>query len=312
MLHRGIWRTEVQLRINELRNRLAVLEASGKTNAAVEKCLDTAQAVLDAPSDWRGSMSAWWSGSAMTTAWGSVHEAEARLVADEGDEAVLAALPRLLDWVQRAMNGEAKVRHENSLKQQIEKGEPQPVAIQQAYYDVIAANSDRYSNLRAFRNTLVLVTSLLGALMLLLALVHLADPDFISLCTDAGTERSCLAGEEPGRGDLLALLLLGAVGGLLAIAFGLAETHSPPSRYDPKTWQLILKPVAGAATALAGVLLVQSDVVVGPTSTPSEALFLGYAIIFGFSQQLLTRFVDKRAGALVESDGKSGSEGAAP
>jgi len=63
---------------------------------------------------------------------------------------------------------------------------------------------------------------------------------------------------------------------------------------------------SGAATAVIGVLLVQSGIVVSPAQSASEALFLAYAAVFGFSQQLLTRFVDKRAGKLlgVEDDAK--------
>ena len=52
---------------------------------------------------------------------------------------------------------------------------------------------------------------------------------------------------------------------------------------------------------LIGVFLVQSHILVQPAgTTSSESLFLAYAAIFGFSQQLLTQFVDKRAGKLLD------------
>lgn len=81
-----------------------------------------------------------------------------------------------------------------------------------------------------------------------------------------------------------------------------ACARSAPSRYDPKAWQALLKPVAGSATALIGVLLIQADILLGPSDSRSEALLLSYAALFGFSQQLLTRFIDKKAEALIGNE----------
>jgi hypothetical protein len=62
--------------------------------------------------------------------------------------------------------------------------------------------------------------------------------------------------------------------------------------------------VAGAATALAGVLLLQANLLVRPAGSNTESVLLAYALLFGFSQQLFTQFVDKRAGNLIEAGGE--------
>ena len=71
-----------------------------------------------------------------------------------------------------------------------------------------------------------------------------------------------------------------------------------PSRYDPKSWQAFLKPATGAVTGILGVMLVQSELILAPTGNKDYVLLI-YAVLFGFSQQLFTRTIDKQADQLV-------------
>lgn len=304
---RGVWRTEVLLRIAEIRHRLATVgddRVAGRETvpAAIEELLGHAEMAVGRPPSLLAGVSSWWSGAAITAAWQSVHEAESKLVQLESDEDILANLPRVLAWIQRAMDPcPQRTHHEKTLTAQIEKRpeEADRLEIRQAFDDVIDANNERYASLRTFRNKLVLVTGILAALIAILAFWHLANPGFLTLCSGSGTDVSCLDGSEPRGPDVVLVALVGAVGGLLSIAFGLAKTQIAPSRYDPKAWQALLKPVAGSATALIGVLLIQADVLLGSSDSRSEALLLAYAALFGFSQQLLTRFIDRRADTLI-------------
>ncbi|MGO9762607.1 MAG: hypothetical protein ACLP1Q_15230, partial [Solirubrobacteraceae bacterium] len=69
------------------------------------------------------------------------------------------------------------------------------------------------------------------------------------------------------------------------------------------------KPVTGAATAMVAVLLLHSGLIVEPKGQPTSIeVVLGYAALFGFSQELLTRLVDKRASAIIESQEEGKSE----
>ena len=175
---------------------------------------------------------------------------------------------------------------------------------------MIVANSDRYANLRAFRNNLIVITAILFALICVLAAWHALNAGVLTLCS---SEREtggvhCLDGTRSHRWDLALVALVGAIGGMLALAFGLTNAEALPSRYDPKAWQVLLKPVAGSATALGGVLLLQSNLLISPSGTRSESVLLAYALLFGFSQQLFTQFVDKQAGKLIEAGSEDPKE----
>lgn len=288
------------------------LDGSQKAaKAAVESSFEEAHRVVDDEQGLLERLASWWRGDAIATAWEAVHEAEVRLVRLEQPEAVKANLPWLITWIQSAM---AKGKRRDGHVEALEAQEPTNATldlnqIERAYRDVIVANSDRYANLRAFRNNLIVVTGILFTLVCVLALWHAWNVGVMTLCSseEEGVVH-CLDGTESHPWDLALVALVGATGGMLAIAFGLANAASLPSRYDPRVWQVLLKPVAGAATALAGVLLIQSNLVISPAGTRSESVLLAYALLFGFSQQLFTRFVDKHAGKLIETDGKDSKD----
>lgn len=264
----------------------------------------------------------WWTGAAITAGWESVHGAEAELVDIESEADVRASLPHLATWLQQVMpTGEPRKRYEGELTEYMNAAKPLDRTIaRQVYKDVVRSNNESKANLRAFRNLLTVVTAVLAMVLLVLAVWHAIDPGFVSLCGTGGSGTSattCLSGKQSRGQDVLEVELLGALGGLLslAVAFTASSTEAPPSRYNVRPAQAALKVVAGAATGLVGVLIVQSGIIVSPASqTSSEVLFLVYAVVFGFSQQLLTKFVDKRAESLLgesEEKEKKGSAGSA-
>jgi hypothetical protein len=316
----GAWRAEVSARIAELEDRLAAVPESAKARdrairESVEDELDRAYTAASA-NGVPPSFPAWWTGSTLTRAWEAVHNAELALLQVESREAVLTTVPRLLAWIQRTMDsGSGREAHEKGLKAEIENegrwAKPNRVKVRAALADVIGANSRRYAAVRTFRNNLILATVLLIALLLTVATWHANNPDFLTLCTQETINAKkvvavseCVSGKYSGpvTGEIWLVLLMGALGGTLGIAFRLSESDEA-TRYDPKTWQRFLKPVTGAATALAAVLFLQSHFLIQPTeSMNTRTFYLGYALLFGFSQQLLTRFVDKRAESLVTPD----------
>jgi hypothetical protein len=373
-LPRGAWRTEVDLRVRELRSRLKAAEAgegtegvehqnpgapaSGSDNtpaaaqhlqtstrsalvtvdvhevatepppplpqkvhkariAAVEEAIEHAtEAIRDASITQR--LAEWWTGSAITAGWESVHTAEAELVDVESEADVRASLPHLVAWLSQVMpTGEPRKRYEGELHSYVEASKPlDRTTVRLIYKDVVKANNESKANLRAFRNLLTVLTAVLALLLVVVAIWHAINPEFVSLCSTTGSGASsattCVSGSSPRGQDVLAVELLGAIGGLLSLAVAFSgSTETPPSRYNVRPQQAALKVVAGAATGLIGVLIVQSGIIVSPaTQTSSEALFLVYAAVFGFSQQLFTKFVDKRAESLLgESEEKKETKG---
>jgi hypothetical protein len=324
---RGAWRVEIGVRAAEIHHRLAVATEkrsegclpgqSKKTRKAIAtattESLATAQAAATEVPPRTARLSDWRTGTAITTAWESIHEAEINVMRLETPEAIWTNISKLLVWIQDAMDsGYLRARHETELKAMLEAptkageaGKPLKVdhaAVEQAFRDVVIANRERYASVRAFRNALVFVTVTLGGLIALLAIWHAADPGFVDLCGHSGKRVHCVSGTVSHASDLALIAMVGAVGGLMALAFGFIESEQTPTRYDPRLWQTILKPVAGAATALAGVLLLQANMLTGVVKLQSEAAVLSYALLLGFSQQLFTRLIDKRADTLISSE----------
>jgi len=320
----GAWAAEVAGRIGELRGRVKAVKGGrgSRDTAGIEAVLSAVESDLDRADEalWRPGgglrqigprLCAWWSGSAITTAWESVHTAELALLSVEDDKETAVSVPRLLSWVERTMDkGPQRKAHEETLRKMMEGGEvTDRTKVRAVLADAIEANGDRYANVRAFRNNLILVTFALLAAVIGAAIWHAANTHFLSLCTETtkqGALTHCLGGESsrPNGVDVGLVAAMGGLGGLLAIAFSFSETDVAPTRYDPKTWQTLLKPVTGAAVAIIAVLFLQSGFLLKP-STETQSMFLAYAVLFGFSQQLLTSFVDKRADSLITPDAKS-------
>jgi hypothetical protein len=280
---------------------------------AAQQALDVADAAIRVSAGWRGTwamVSEWWTGTKVTAAWESVHSAEAELVEIGSDADVSASLPRLWSWMQQAMTEAERASYKDKLEGMLSgKDVLDRNLVRQAYQDVIRANNDMHTGMRSFRNTLLLVSGGLAAVLIALGIWHSVNPSFLSFCTGTGTGRVCPGGGGPAGPTVFEIELVGALGGLLAVAFLIGEFKQPPGRYKLITGQLVLKPVAGAAAAMLAVLFLQSGLIVKQSGkATSIEIILGYAALFGFSQQLLTRIVDKRASAIVEGQEEGKSE----
>ncbi|MGH4014835.1 MAG: hypothetical protein ACRDSL_13105 [Pseudonocardiaceae bacterium] len=62
-----------------------------------------------------------------------------------------------------------------------------------------------------------------------------------------------------------------------------------------------LKLPTGAITAFLGLLLMRGQFLPGLSALDTSAQILAWAIIFGYSQQLFTRFVDQRAHTVLNT-----------
>ena len=64
--------------------------------------------------------------------------------------------------------------------------------------------------------------------------------------------------------------------------------------------------------AVVGLLLMRADFVPGLSALDSSAQILGWAVVFGIAQQLVTRFADSQAAGLLENVGGRGAAGDRP
>ncbi|HYF24192.1 MAG TPA: hypothetical protein VD931_00495 [Baekduia sp.] len=301
----AVWRAEVTMRVGQLRHEVRDLRATLGPGTAKARHLDTADGALDvavaalAVPSLPARLARWWTGSSVTVAWESVHRADAEIIEACEQPELDARVPRLRAWLRQVLDDP------EHLKEQLDALGARPAqreVVREAQLTAMEANNDRHTGLRQFRNLLLSVS---GGLLLLLGTIavwHAISPSFVSLCADgAGPDRCFGGGSEAAGRTVFEVLAVGALGGLLSVAFLLQRLRRVPSRYNVRAAQALLKPVAGAATALVGVLLLQSGLVVSPVENGPAAL-IAYSAIFGFAQELLTRYVDRQASRLLGDD----------
>jgi hypothetical protein len=199
-----------------------------------------------------------------------------------------------------------------------------------------AANSQRrrdFIRLRTFRNLLwggIAVFLLIGVGLGLLGSI---SPTTIPLCFTPEAEGRvtvvCPRAEDPlGQvstdrdldpdpaiartatgGDVWLAELLGLLGAALTGAAALRTLGSNSTPYAVPVTLALFKLPTGAVTAVVGLLLMRADFVPGLSALDSSAQILGWAVVFGIAQQLVTQFADSQAAGLLENVKGRGAAG---
>ena len=223
-------------------------------------------------------------------------------------------------------------------------GDDTPGPVEDARRDILvgaqhAANTQRRRDLvrlRSFRNLLLASILVFAGIGVGLGLVAQADPSAMPLCftpeADGQTKLVCPRAEralgaiDRSRTDLdeevratvtsgdvwlveLVGLLAAALTGAAALRSLKAATSTP---YAIHVSLAVLKLPTGAVTAVVGLLLMRADFVPGLSALDNSAQILGWAVVFGIAQQLVTRFADSQATGLLESIGGRGAAGDRP
>jgi hypothetical protein len=101
--------------------------------------------------------------------------------------------------------------------------------------------------------------------------------------------------------DVLLVELVGLIAAALAAAAALRRIHGTSTPYGVPFAVAVLKLPSGMLTAALGLLLIRADFVPGLSALDTPAQIIGWAIVFGYAQQLFTRFVDARAQTVLDT-----------
>ncbi len=257
----------------------------------------------------------WWRGTLTDTAYRNLHAARVQMVdllsEDELPAEVDGALARaelthLRDDPRRI-----------SLRELMDGLPPERVRphLRRVMDDSYQMLDGKHAQLRSFRNILLL-TALIVALLVGLTIVIVSwRPTWLPLCfpnevlVDGATGASVVQGQNcptssgdigPSHGDVLIVALLGALGGALTAAISIRNLKGTSTPYDVPVALAMLKVPLGAFTAILALVAIQGDFVPGLSVLDSQEQILAYALVFGFSQQLLTRLLDQRAQTLLD------------
>jgi hypothetical protein len=183
------------------------------------------------------------------------------------------------------------------------------------------------TQVRSFRSVVVAMTLLMVAAASLLGLMAWRSPTMIPLCfqpsTGDQTTVVCPTGQSPlptqpdgeaptrdvdtaieetvSRSDMVLVEVIGAAAATVAAAAAIRRIRGSSEPYGVPVALALLKLPTGAMTAVLGLLLMRGEFVPGLSALDSSGQILSWAIVFGYAQQLFTRFVDRQGDTVLDS-----------
>jgi hypothetical protein len=103
--------------------------------------------------------------------------------------------------------------------------------------------------------------------------------------------------------DVPVVEIVGLLAAALAGAFAIRSIQGTSTPYSLPVAVALLKLPAGALTAVLGLLLMRGGFIPGLSALDTSAQIIAWAVVFGYSQQLLTHFVDEQAKSVLENVG---------
>jgi hypothetical protein len=182
----------------------------------------------------------------------------------------------------------------------------------------------------SFRNVLVAATVVLTLLAMGVAILGFLYPVVIPLCFESQTSgatvvvcptaRSGITSQGQGipsnptpeqidttiqrtakPHDLLVVELIGLTAASVASAAAIRNMRGSSEPYGLPVALALLKMPTGAITAFLGLLLMRGGFIPGLSALDTPAQILAWAILFGYAQQLFTRFIDQQASAVLDT-----------
>jgi hypothetical protein len=101
--------------------------------------------------------------------------------------------------------------------------------------------------------------------------------------------------------DVPIVEIIGVLAAALAGAFALRQIRGTSTPYSLPVAVAVLKLPSGALTAVLGLVLMRGGFVPGLSALDTSAQILAWAVVFGYSQQILTRLVDRQANTVLEN-----------
>ena len=103
------------------------------------------------------------------------------------------------------------------------------------------------------------------------------------------------------KGDLLLVEVIGLTAAAVAAAVAIRGIRGSSEAVHLPALLAALKLPMGAITAFLGLLLMRGQFVPGLSALDTSAQILAWALVFGYAQQLFTRFVDRQGQTVLDS-----------
>lgn len=207
-----------------------------------------------------------------------------------------------------------------------------------AHRDALAQTRQQVTRLRSFKNLLYGAAGMLAIGAAALAMFGLLLPEKLPICFAPDTNIVCATSttaipsseipknttsasgqptttvpmdvvdeqmrDDAGPWDILLLEGIGLLAAGVAGAASLRGIRGTSTPYSVPVAAAVLKLPTGALTAVLGLLLMRGGFVPGLSALDTSGQIIAWAIVLGYSQQLLTRFVDRHAQSVLDNVGK--------
>jgi hypothetical protein len=174
----------------------------------------------------------------------------------------------------------------------------------QVMTEACRAEDRQQLQVRHFRGMLNGATAVLLAVVAVLWIVGAIHPEYFPLCWPVpGSHPTMICptgGSTPSTADVPLILGLGALGAALSVALNLADLKPGGVRFSLTLAQGLNKIVLGAITAVLGIIVLRT-VTNAPGFLGTQPGLLTTAVVFGYSQQLFTRLIDRQASQLTNA-----------
>ncbi len=333
------WREQALTRIAELENLTDVfatqpglseaeLVLADRTRRHLVTARDAAQGDPDR-SLWQRIAGAY-SGSALERTASNVDAAEADLLRLAPEPFVAGQIPSLLAHVRSHLQADdprAERLEQLAARPVHEFSESERDSIVAAVRAASSAGRREIVQVRSFRSILWLTATLLTLAVIALAILGFSRPSVLPLCFAPETESSakvvCPTAEQAitgtagaddvmrataGRWDILTAEILGLIAAAVAAATALRSIRGTSTPYSLPVALALLKLPLGALTAVLGLLLMRGNFVPGLSALDTPGQVLAWAILFGYAQQVFTRFVDQQAHNVLDNAGSGAPE----
>jgi hypothetical protein len=312
------WALDLAVRIEVIGHRKSIACATEARSpdraaaaAAVDHFLDEAKAAVRRTSRWFPGRSPLdhWRGVSVVRAYENVHAAETFLIDLLDESQIRVLLPSVTARAHAALRpDDPRLQDVDGLSEAVRDGDVCRDRFKQAMLVSFQAEDQIYLRIRALRNLVVKCTVLLFVLMSVLIGMVAWQPEALPLCFTPGAvgpdpaPTICPSGDHqpPSSPDIVIVAGLGLLGSAVAAAFAIRRIQGVPTPYDIAVALGFFKLPLGMLTAVAGLLVLGGNFVPGLSELDNQRQILAYALVFGYGQQLVSRFIDARAQDIVK------------
>jgi hypothetical protein len=290
------WATLARERADLLEDQISYLQTPGVDNKELDKLsgklADVRTDYIDKP-----HRLAWLTGNAINQSWSELHRIEERV-----DELrPNADVDELMHLAEEHAEQEMSGRKAAELKQQLAKQvtvEGKRRAALAVIHDAHSAAEERHESERNQQRGILYIAAGLFVAAVVTIVVQAIMPAGGRIIPPPSNGATVA-----GWALLPLVMLFGMLGGALSALVSLYITGKKLTNtlwFDPRPALSLVKVVMGLWTAVLGVIAVGTGDIVGVYTSLASVLLL--AFIFGYAQQTVTRFIDRKAADIAGTE----------